>query len=208
MNTYEGFADLETSRLNLNGTIQEFMVNQKDYKKNLWIILEKMGFYSAGIISLSTTFIGFIISVDKSVIAQELAFQIPISLLLFASWFIFAACLVLAFAYKWFDNYYMYYSSKFNLVKNHRDYDKEQLKLIKADSNIDFAENITHEIYSNDLTKKIKQLEEIITNTDKKQKEHLKISTILQYIIPILFILGIILLLFFISLSISFLIKT
>lgn len=152
------------------------------------------------------TYIGFIISVDKSALQTSTCFKIPIIYTLAFSWILFTLCLSLIFIFKWFDNIYLYFVDKYGFLKARINYDKSLIELIEADSNVSVPGG-DKEKHVDKLKQQICSFNEMSSKTEKERDWNLNIIQILKNSIPIIFILGIILALHFVLTTAFYIVK-
>lgn len=103
-------AALHKSEANFDVAIGRFNAAQSETKEAHIAFYEKMAFYSAGIISLSITFLGYVISKNQTTIWVSLA-GIPLAYLIFTSWVLFACCLLIGIFYRRIWSDFLFYTS-------------------------------------------------------------------------------------------------
>jgi len=84
-------------------------------------VIGKIGLFSAGIISLSITFVGYLTSNGKVDFSIKFL-HVPIYMYLFTSWIILVVALIFSLAYQWFEGKYMYSSYLLNWTKQEKVY--------------------------------------------------------------------------------------
>src|SRR5271157_5400151 len=103
-------AALRKSEEDFKVAIERFSAAQVESKEAHITFYEKMAFYAAGIISLSITFLGYVISKNQAVIWVVFA-GAPLAYLIFTSWILFVGCLLIGVSYRRIWSDFLFYTS-------------------------------------------------------------------------------------------------
>lgn len=167
------------------------------------IFFEKIALYSAGIISLSMTFIGYLFSKDATVI-QDKVWSVPLYSFAFLSWILLFLSLVLGLSVRFFFARYL-----------SRQLHTEWLRFFSDDWDRALREGRTGELIrvqeADDIPANMRlinqgvivgDLKKVLTRSRKSLDVYVKIGSFLRPVTISLFVFGCVAILFFVSLSI------
>lgn len=193
-------ADLDTASDSLNKSATNFNEVQNQVKDTYAYILERIGFYSAGIISLSITFLGYVIDKYKSIFLGDFL-KIHLFFYLYVSWCFLVLSLTLSFANRWFNNSYSYYVSNQDYMEKNKTFKEKWLQLLQSGYPVVFREGEA-------LEGSIIQTQGLVSHWGKLSDEHktkrdifLKLKDFSQNVVLICFVLGVSLLTIFVMVS-------
>lgn len=187
---------IEDAQDKMRKVVKEFSSMQYKYRKNINSIYEKMAFYSAGIISLSITFIGFLVSREQHLTQHFLC--IPIYVYIYSSWIILAITIILSLLIKWIDSKYLFYNSQLNYHKSRKELEEKRIDFFKNYPNILFEKNSNQEKEIATSQKNIEILDSCLINkTSKRESRNFKLQIIFKILASVLFAAGILLLIIF-----------
>lgn len=190
--------DVQTAQKATNKAVERFETSQISYKKEVTTVFEKMSIFSAGIISLSITFLTTLIPENKDLLTEN-TLKIPTYIFLYVSWILLTLNLIVGLAIRWFDSLYNFFSAQLNWQKKRKELEKTNLQFNQRYPNIVFSQNSNRENEVAIGEKNIKTLTNfLIPETQKKETFYFKTGRIFQKIAVIFFVLGLLSLLFFI----------
>lgn len=183
-----------------------------EHKKDLIAFHDKIAFYSAGVISLSITFVGSIISVDKKILGSyiyipisilNMLLEVPIRYFFFGAWGALTISLLMSIFIRLNISLHTLYSKGRDWVKDLKEHQQTIIKLSKTNPNHDIddlkrLENTIEGQESDILLEKLHNKKIIYEDSTQL----LQISSIFA------FIFGITLLLITVIISINYTIKT
>ena len=159
-------------------------------------VIEKMVFYSAGIISLSITFLGYLLNKDiNSLLTTEIIFCFPNYFFLYFSWLCFIVVICSGIYVKYFNAKYFFHMLSEDVMDSCKEYEESILNL---DSNKSEVATISHNIEFFSKSKGI---------SNKKKETSSFIKKLITAIVFTLFPLGIIFLAGFAMFTTNLLIK-
>ena len=170
------------------------------------VTVEKMAFYSAGAISLSITFLGYIIANYKSSILQSFLF-LPAYYFLYASWFLFVLTIVTGIMVRRLDAFYRYYAASKDYFLKRKNEKEQMIKLVDTDYPLILDEGATKESYKEQVTGIIDIAINRIDKDKKNEIFYFKLKLWIQNIATISFILSIFLLILFATIITNKIIK-
>lgn len=88
----------------------------EDQVRERVVVIDKLAFQSAGIVSLSMTFVGYLLEDYRGVLATPLV-EIPLYQYLFASWFLLAATLLLSLFVRWWSARHVVWAASSNFFE-------------------------------------------------------------------------------------------
>ena len=121
--------ELEQAQTELSENGGVFMKVQLEVKDKLISVAEKMSLYSAGIISLSFTFIGYLIS-QKSIKFSITFLYIPAYYYLYLSWALLAINLLIGLTIRKFEALYDFYGSQRKYHESEKIFKRKKLKFL------------------------------------------------------------------------------
>lgn len=192
-------AKVENAQKEVQSAGQEFTEQQRGFKKSIAGIHEQIALYSSGIISLSITFLGYLLSSDKGVTAIQTArIIVPVYWILYVSWLLLTLSIVLMLLIKWFDALYLFFNSQHNYHQKRKELQEALIPYYQTYPNIIFeaGSNLDSEIrVANTNIETLKN--ELIPKTFKKANDYYTWFDRLQKASIASFISAIVLLLLF-----------
>lgn len=190
--------EAESAQNDANIAWEKFDKIQINHKKEVINIFEKMSLYSAGIISLSITFVGYVLSENKSVLLVNLI-NIPIYIFLYISWVVLAINLIIGLVIRWADSLYLFFNSQHFVHEKRKESEEKKLELLKTYSNLVFSKESGRDEQIRICEINIETLNSHLIK-ETKNKENLYFISVkwLQKVSVTMFILGIIFLLIFV----------
>ncbi len=172
---------------------------------------EKLSLSSIGIISLSMTFVGYLINENKQIFSSSLIccdYHFPIYVFLYFGWICLMVVSILGLFIRHFSNKYLYFNSLRYYLESDKKATKKKIPYLETYPNI-------HDINGKNKEEMINSEKEVLKNREdllslpkmKKESFFLKLQNISMQIIIVLFIAGMISVLVFIILSVDSLIK-
>jgi ABC-type multidrug transport system fused ATPase/permease subunit len=190
--------EAESAQDEANSAWKKFDIAQINHKKEVINIFEKMSLYSAGIISLSITFVGYILSENKSVFLVDFI-NIPIYIFLYISWGVLTVNLIIGLIIRWADSLYLFFNYQHFFHKKRKESEEKKLELLNNYSNMIFSADSGRNEEIKICKTNIETLNEhLIKKTKNKEEFYLKSVKWLQRISITMFIAGIIFLLAFV----------
>ena len=173
---------------------------QDDVREQLIKFLEKLILYSAGIISLTLTFItGFL--GDKKDILLTTFWGIPLYYYLFSSWILFGLNIITGLTSIYFDNLYLYSYGIWNFAKKNKDEQESMLDLLKSGRPFVFANNLNHTSAVEDVNKRIEKLDKKVSKFKISETKYYKLKLMLKRSAITFFASGLVVLIIFILIS-------
>lgn len=188
--------ELEESQDNRVIEWKKFQEAEKEYRDSTVSFFDKISFYSAGIISLSITFLGYLLSQEK-LILLSCFFKIPIYYFLYISWPLLMLALIAGLLVRRNDAFHNFFSCQCHYYKSEEEFHNKKTEFLEVyphiiSKNNDIEKDI--EICKNN-SKRLK--EDIICKLEKNENKYFKYYTLVQKISVITFVLGIFFLLLF-----------
>ncbi len=206
--------DLEFAKRNFEATshfVKETtkLVNdvQLEHKRDLIAFNDKIALYSSGVISLSITFVGFIISLDTAILAHNISILnklvFPIKYLLFTAWGFFSISLISSLFIRLNISLQIFYSRKRSWIESQKEYSKAYLDLYKINPNSTLGDYETFEDAVEVQVKNILSYEKPLKETSFREKLFQYFVGFLNYLSILCFVAGILLLLTSIIISVN-----
>lgn len=190
--------DISSSQKEAKEAGKKFYDSQINYKRELLTIFEKMSLFSAGIISLSITFVSGLVPTYKNLMLTQL-FTLPIYIYLYISWTSLTLNLIIGLFLRWADALYLFFNQQKEYHKKNKKFQEVKLSFDNNYPNIIFSEDTNKDQEIQTGIKNIETLKDtLIPAVEKKENLYYLISKGLQSGSVITFILGISLLLLFI----------
>lgn len=172
---------------------------------------EKLSLSSVGIISLSMTFVGYLINENKQIFSLSFIccdYHFPIYVFMYFGWVCLMIVSILGLFIRHFSNNYLYFNSLRYYLESGKKATEKKIPYLETYSNI-------YDLDGNDREEMINNEKEVLKNREKllslpkmkKEDFFLKLQNSSIKIIIISFVIGIISILSFIILSINSLIK-
>lgn len=189
--------ELENAQNELENARKIFNETSNSYRSNILRVFEKIAFYSVGSMSLSITYVGYILS-QKTGILNEIIFCLPLYIYLFISWGFLVISLLTTLFVRWTDITYVFWARQKEYYKAKKKEHEKMIPFLDTYPTIIFSSGETKEsekaIYQNN----IKTLNEILIPTSANyEKKSFLLDRIIRYVAVGSFVLGILLLLFF-----------
>ncbi len=132
---------LDSAQKEVNVAAQEFNEEQRNFKKSVSSIHEQMALYSSGIISLSITFLGYLLSSSGAAdILRSTRIIVPIYWILYLRWLLLASNILHMEAEKWFYSLYLFFNSQNNYHQKRKDLQEALIPYYQTYPNIVFEE--------------------------------------------------------------------
>jgi len=189
--------ELESAQNEVETARRIFEDTNTSYRSNILQVFEKIAFYAVGSISLSITYVGYILS-QQTEILKETVFYLPLYVYLFISWAFLVLSLLTTLFVRWTDITCVFWARQ-------KEYYKAKKK--EGEKMIPFLDTYPTIIFPNDKDKEsekaiyqgnIKTLDDVlIPTTTKYEEKSFVLDRIIRYIAIASFIIGILILLFF-----------
>lgn len=200
-------ADLQAEKIKFDQAEQQMLnasqrLDDTSLKVNEDLIktVEKFALYSAGIISLSITFLGYLIEQNKTILLTEM-YKISLIGYLFLSWIFLVITLIIGLMVRFWNAFYLFYETTSDYLKWRSAYKNRLVKLSKL--NYPIISSTDDKQTFIDITQK--ESEDLSINSTKTKKSAEKYFTITRFVckyIILFFILGVILLTIFASVTV------
>jgi hypothetical protein len=105
--------------------------------------LQQLSYVAAGTISLSITFLGYLLSqgeTTRAVLASHFLMGIPLIWLLFVSWILLSVAVILGLLYRFFNSWYLYGTAGSDWAETNKKAKEKMLEFIDAGLPIFFEE--------------------------------------------------------------------
>ena len=175
-----------------------FIDSQVKYRDSLLIVFEKFAFYSAGIISLSITFLGYLFSQDKCILTEYFLYM-PIYMYVYISWIFLIINLISSLFIRWTDSLYIFYNKQTYYYKSKKDFEDHKFKFMDIYPNMIFEKDKASDIAV--CKNNINILGKTVDTLNKQEARYFKIDKALRVVSVITFVLGIVMLLLFVLVS-------
>lgn len=190
--------DVQSAQKATNKAAGYFEESQLTYKKEMITVFEKMSLFSAGIISLSITFVGALIP-DNSTLLAENILGVPVHVLLYISWASLTLNLIFGLAVRWADSMYLFFNAQGYWHKRRKKHEELNLQLNESYPNLVFSEDTSRENEIVIAKRNIETLSStLIPRTKKKETFYFKVTKNIQKSATLTFALGILFLLIFV----------
>lgn len=186
-------AGLESANEELKDAAAHFNSIQPKVNKDLVASLEKIALYSAGIVSLSLTFVGSISDGGIDVLNRMLLHQ-PIKYFLFLSWTFLLAAFICGLFYRWFNARSLYWIAAADWIKKRFSSMNVQRQAIIKGFPIIFTDGTEKDVYIKEIQERVEEDKKLCENFNKKYSSSEMIKSFLQFICFVSFIFGILIL--------------
>ena len=180
----------------LNKSAEAFNQAQVDTIEAQLYVVEKMAFYSAGAISLSITFLGYLLQKYNIFLLEKVLF-VPIYHILYLSWICSAITIITGISAKRVDSLYRYYVAVADYFGSNKTQQEKVLDLIDTDYPIILDEEQTMDSFKQTTTEKIGKYSKRVEGYKSKENLYFKTKIWIQNISMISFVLSILLLTLF-----------
>ena len=201
----------DTATKELNKASKMFEERQIETNNNSVKFSEKLSLSSVGIISLSMTFVGYLINENKQIFSLPFIccdYHFPIYVFLYFGWGFLMVVSILGLFIRHFSNKYLYFNSQRYYLESKKETTEKRISFLKIYPNIDDVNDRSRKEIINDEKQELGNIEEQLSSSKRKKEDFLlKLQNSSMQIIIISFVIGIISILSFIILSINSLIK-
>ena len=177
----------------LSVTAVSFTKTQRRVNSDLVKVVERVVFYSAGIISLSMTFIGSLLH-DGTNPVRIVVHCVPLIYPLFFAW----SALLLAFLsglfVRWHNGKHLFFVDASDHYKKSQEFHSAQEKHVQSGLPVGFTGGVTKETFLENLSKQLEWDKKTHHEMQKGNKTAMRWKLALQYICFVSFIVGFIVL--------------
>src|SRR3989338_10236421 len=103
--------ELESAQNEVETSRKIFEDTNTSYRSNILQVFEKIAFYAVGSISLSITYVGYVLS-QQTEILKEIVFYLPLYVYLFISWAFLVLSLLTTLFVRWTDITYVFWGKQ------------------------------------------------------------------------------------------------
>ncbi len=190
--------DIDSAQKTAKEAADIFEASQRTYKRELITIYEKMSLFSAGIVSLSINFFSTLVPENKGLLVEKV-FYLSLIDYLYLSWIILTLNILLGLAVRWADSLYTFFSAQRNWHEKRKKVQEISTELNQSYSTIIYSPETTREDQIEISKKNVETLKNIlIPGTQKKETFYYNVTSWNKRLATATFVLGIILLLFFV----------
>lgn len=170
----EKIANLENKRMQYSKAIENFNLMQEKVAESSLAVHEKVALYSAGIISLSLTFVGTFI--DKyGIILNSPIWHLQLKHVLFISWGLLLVSFVLSLFSGWFHARHRFWGGGFELARDQADFYTAQKDYIDSGLPTISSDGLSTEQQSADAGKSAKKSKDIEYKSKRLADRYLSI---------------------------------
>jgi len=187
---------LEDSQKEASRAIEQFNAEQMNYKERFLVIVDRIALFSVGTISLSVTFFGYLLSVNRLVL-HVILFGIPLYYYLYSSWILLLASSVSCLIYRLVDAQYLFYGAQHYMQKARKKSHEALSRIYESDYPIIFSQDTTREKEIATAKKNVEILENIIGRTSKKENFLFTFSQWCKFCVGLFFVGGLVFLVVF-----------
>lgn len=189
--------ELESAQNEVETARKLFEDANTSYRSNILQVFEKIAFYAVGSISLSITYVGYVLSQQTEVL-KETIFCLPLYVYLFASWAFLVASLLTTLFVRWTDITYVFWGRQKEYYKAKKKEGEKMIPFFESYPAIIFQEGKTKDTEIAIYRENLKTYTDIlIPKTEKYEKQSFLLDRIIRYIAIASFVIGILFLLFF-----------
>jgi len=189
--------ELESAQNEVETSRKIFEDTNTSYRSNILQVFEKIAFYAVGSISLSITYVGYVLS-QQTEILKEIVFYLPLYVYLFISWAFLVLSLLTTLFVRWTDITYVFWARQKEYYKAKRKEGEKMIPFLDTYPTIIFPNGKDKESEKAIYQENIKTLDTVlIPTTIKYEEKSFLLDRIVRYIAITSFIVGILILLFF-----------
>lgn len=194
--------ELEAAQNDIQEKRETFNKTQHLHRNHLLRLHEKMAFYSAGSISLSITYVGYLISQDKNILIEKI-FTFPLYTYLLFSWFLLMLNLIISLFIRWTASRYVFWVRQGEYYKAKKELDTKRLSFLSTYPNIVFEKNRDKQTEIAICQSNINTLNNnLIPTNSRYEKLSFYVDKIFRVTTALFFVFGIFSLTFFASWSV------
>lgn len=195
-------SQLEDSRQGMVGAAKMFTAVQEGVGASFLDVLEKLALYSAGIVSLSVTFIGYLVS-NKLTILSSALWGVPLRYVLFLSWFLLVVSMLAGLFARWFHAGYRHANAGEEYMGKRRLFFATQDEYIKSGFEVRTDPGLSAEDYVKQNEGVIAQAQQLVDDFSKVKKTRWDIYYCLALTCRVAFVVGVVALALFSSLVVE-----
>ncbi len=189
--------ELESAQNEVETARKIFEDTNTSYRSNILQVFEKIAFYAVGSISLSITYVGYVLSQQTEVL-KETVFYLPLYIYLFISWAFLVVSLLTTLFVRWTDITYVFWARQKEYYKAKKKEGEKMIPFFESYPTIVFQEGKTKDTEIAIYRENLKTYTDVlIPKTEKYEKRSFLLDRIIRYIAIASFVIGILFLLFF-----------
>lgn len=191
--------ELENAQNELENSRKIFNETSISYRNNILQVFEKIAFYSVGSISLSITYVGYVLS-QKTGVLSEIVFYMSLYVYLFISWGFLVVSLLTTLFVRWTDITYVFWARQKEYYQAKKKEHEKMIPFLETYPTLVFPSGKNKETEKAIYQTNIATLDTVlIPTTVGYEKRSFLLDRIIRYIAIGSFVLGILVLLFFVT---------
>ena len=167
------------------------------YRDNSFQVFEKIAFYAVGSISLSITYVGYVLSQQTEVLKVSV-FYLPLYDYLFISWAFLVLSLFTTLFVRWTDITHTFWASQKEYYKAKKKKEEKKISFFQSYPNIVFQDGKSKDTETAICGENVKKYTDVlIPTTERYEKRSSSLGRIIRYMAISSFVMGIVSLVFF-----------